>query len=189
MATEALKKLRKLSCAELCEGKAVAVGLRCEDFSCCEDCAAARTRAASALLDEMEKRLMPEGMEWPSFENGEKVRIGSLYVDDSMTVHEVKLINLCLYEDGYGQGYVSDGKSFHYFDKSNHLKRPEPEDTQERIDEDAGKTPCEYFGRKGELCSDGDECPSLEMDCSCDAAKIRDLLRRQRAICEKEAGR
>lgn len=188
MAPEALEKLRKFSCAESCEWRAVAVGLRCDESVDCSRCLKATGKAASALLDEVEKRLMPEGMEWPSFENGEKVRIGSLYVDDSMTVHEVKLINLCLYEDGYGQGYVSDGKSFHYFDKSNHLKRPEPEDTQERIDEDAGKTPCEYFGRKGELCSDGDGCPSLEMDCSCDMAKTRDLLRRQRELDARKEG-
>ena len=73
---EALKKLRRFSCAKSCKEKVAALGMRCDDFSRCDDCAEARARAASALLDEVEKRLVPEGMEWPRFEDGEPVRIG-----------------------------------------------------------------------------------------------------------------
>lgn len=76
MATEALDRLRRFSCAKSCTEKIAALGMRCDDFSHCDDCAEARARAASALLDEVEKRLVPEGMEWPRFEDGEPVRIG-----------------------------------------------------------------------------------------------------------------
>ena len=183
MAMEALKKLRKFSCAESCEGRAGAVGLCCDESVDCPRCLKATGEAASALLDEVEKRLMPEGVEWPRFEDGEKVRIGDAVESKSGVAFEVEYVEFCsdhanLYARSKGLFSVEHGER---------VKRPEPEDTQERIDADAGKTPCEYFGRKGELCSDGGGCPSLEMDCSCDMAKTRDLLRRQRAICEKRS--
>lgn len=183
MAPEALEKLRKFSCAESCEWRAVAVGLRCEDFSCCEDCAAARTRAASALLDEVEKRLMPEGMEWPRFEDGEPVRIGDRV--QLCNGYSEELCQVHMGESGYSL-YTEASDEDHPYGVP--VRRPEPEDTQERIDEDAGKTPCEYFGRKGELCSAGDGCPSLEMGCSCDTAKTLDLLRRQRELDARKDG-
>lgn len=185
MAPEALKKLRKFSCAELCEGKAVAVGLRCEDFSCCEDCAAARTRAASALLDEVEKRLMPEGVEWPRFEDGEPVRIGDEIAlkEKTATVDSVRIHGASTFSLWYDGGLASAT----YFDGAP-AKRPEPEDTQERIDEDAGKGACVYFGWNGIPCREKGGCPAYG-DTDCDVMKTLDLLRRQRAICEKEAGR
>ena len=185
MATEALDRLREAVCTDFCTDQIDVLGMRCGGFASCEDCKRARDKAADGLVRSIERRLMPEGMEWPRFEDGSHVEFGDSYVDSEGTVRVVKTVDF----RSSGDGCVSDGKSFHYFDISTVFKRPESEDTQERIDEDAGKTPCEYFGREGRLCSAGDECPSLEMDCSCDAAKTRDLLRRQRAICEKEAGR
>ena len=180
---EALKKLCKFSCAESCEERAEAVGMRCEDFSCCEDCAEARARAAGDLVDEVGKRLMPEGMEWPRFEDGEPVRIGDRV--QLCNGHSEELCQVRMGESGYSL-YTETSDEDHPYGVP--VRRPEPEDTQERIDEDAKKIPCEYFGRKGVLCSDGDGCPSLEMDCSCDTAKILDLLRRQRALDARKAG-
>lgn len=185
MAHEALKKLRKFSCAESCEERAGAVGLRCDESVDCPRCLKATGEAASALLDEVEKRLMPEGMEWPRFEDGEPVRIGDAVESKFGTAFEVEYVEFCsdhanLYAPSEGLFSVEYGER---------VKRPEPEDTQERIDEDAGKTPCEYFGREGVLCSYRGGCPSLKMDCSCDMAKTRDLLRRQRELDAKGAGR
>lgn len=185
MATEALDKLREFACMKSCQDAIEVLGMHCIKFDSCEDCGKAANEAAAELVADVERRLLPEGVAWPRFEDGGHVEFGDSYVDSEGTVRVVKTVGF----RSSGDGCVSDGKSFHYFDGSTVFKRPEPADTQERIDEDAGKTPCEYFGRKGRLCSDGDGCPSLEMDGSCDAAKTRDILRRQRELDAKEAGR
>ena len=51
------------------------------------------TDNADALLDKLRKRLMPEGMEWPRFEDDEPVRFGDEFVDrngDTGVVYTVK---------------------------------------------------------------------------------------------------
>lgn len=48
---------------------------------------------ADALLDKLRKRLMPDGMEWPRFEDSEPVRFGDEFVDcngDTGVVYTVK---------------------------------------------------------------------------------------------------
>lgn len=184
MTTETLKKLREFSRAESCEERAEAVGLRCHESASCAECLKATGEAAGALLDEVEKRFVPEGMEWPVFEDGEPVRIG-----DRVQLcggHSEELCQVRMGESGYSL-YTEASDEEHLYGTT--VNRPEPADTQERIDADAEKTPCEYFGRKGRPCFDGDGCPSLEMDGSCGAAKTRDLLRRQRELDAKGAGR
>ena len=185
MATKALDRLCAAVCTDFCTDQIDVLGMRCGGFASCEDCKRARNGAADGLVCSIERRLMPEGMEWPRFEDGELVRIGDAVESKSGVAFEVEYVEFCsdhvnLYARSKGLFSVEHGER---------VRRPEPEDTQERIDEDAGKTPCEYFGRKGELCSDGDGCPSLEMDCSCDMAKTRDLLRRQRELDAKGADR
>ena len=187
---EALEKLRKFSCAKSCQEKVATLGMRCEDSASCKDCKRARDNAEDGLVRSIERRLMPEGMEWPRFENGEPVRIG----DEVLGKHgePMAVTRVCFVEGGcyFNESHRKDGRrrgrGWRYV-AGERVKRPKPADTQERIDADAGKTPCEYFGRKGRPCFDGDGCPSLEMDGSCGAAKTRDLLRRQRAICEKRS--
>ena len=50
-------------------------------------------RSLNALTDEMEKRLMPEGMEWPRFEDGEPVHIGDVFgYGVKQTSHDVTSI-------------------------------------------------------------------------------------------------
>lgn len=189
---EALEKLREAVCAIRCAVKVETLGMSCYDFACCEDCKRARDKAADGLVRSIERRLMPEGMEWPRFSDGEPVRIG----DEVLGKHgePMAVTRVCFVEGGcyFNESHRKDGRrrgrGWRYV-AGERVKRPKPEDTQERIDADAMKSPCEYFGRKGRPCFDGDGCPSLEMDGSCNAAKNRDLLRRQRAICEKEAGR
>lgn len=184
MTTETLKKLREFSRAESCEERAEAVGLRCHESASCAECLKATGEAAGALLDEVEKRLVPEGMEWPRFSDGEPVRIGDRV--QLCNGHSEELCQVHMGESGYSL-YTETSDEEHLYGTT--VNRPEPADTQERIDADAGKTPCEYFGRKGRPCFDGDGCPSLEMDGSCGAAKTRDLLRRQRELYAKGAGR
>lgn len=184
MTTETLKKLREFSRAESCEERAEAVGLRCHESASCAECLKATGEAAGALLDEVEKRLVPEGMEWPRFSDGEPVRIGDRV--QLCNGHSEELCQVHMGESGYSL-YTEASDEEHLYGTT--VNRPEPADTQERIDADAMKSPCEYFGRKGRPCFDGDGCPSLEMDGSCGAAKTRDLLRRQRELDAKGAGR
>ena len=191
MATEALDKLREFACMKSCQDAIEVLGMLCDDFSCCKDCAEARARAAGDLFADVEKRLVPEGMELPRFSDGEPVRIG----DEVLGKHgePMAVTRVCFVEGGcyFNESHRKDGRrrgrGWRYV-AGERVKRPKPADTQERIDADAGKTPCEYFGRKGRPCFDGDGCPSLEMDGSCDAAKTRDILRRQRELDAWKAG-
>lgn len=179
-----MEKLRKFSCAESCEGRAGAVGLRCDESVDCSRCLKATGEAASALLDEVEKRLMPEGMEWPRFEDGSPVRIGDAVESKFGTAFEVEYVEFCsdhanLYTPSEGLFSVEYGER---------VKRPEPEDTQERIDEDAGKTPCEYFGSSELACIEKVGCPAYEEDTPCAILQTLDLLRRQRELDARKAG-
>lgn len=57
---------------------------------------AERDDMGDLLLEELERRLVPEGMEWPRYEGGEPVLVGSVAEfgsDDSMTVMGVELTN------------------------------------------------------------------------------------------------
>lgn len=71
----------------------------------------------------------------------------------------------------------------------------EPQDTQDRIAADAAKLTYSYWGCEHLPC---EQCPVLVDGkrpyerygaVSCGTAKTLDLLRRQRELCEREAGR
>ena len=62
-----------------------------------------------------------------------------------------------------------------------------PPDTQERIDGDAKKNQCEYFGHPGRSISRCNDCPSHDSR-SCGEAMILDLLRRQRELDKRKGG-
>lgn len=60
-------------------------------------------------------------------------------------------------------------------------------DSWERLEEDAEKSTCEYFGFRDKECS---ECPGFKGGVKgCSVIKIRDLVRRAKALAEKEAER
>lgn len=66
-----------------------------------------------------------------------------------------------------------------------HLLTHTPPDTQEHIDEDAGKEQCEYFGRKAGYCVG---CPASGPNVSCRRTMTLDLLRRQRELDKRTGG-
>lgn len=185
MTTEALKKLRKLNSESECEEKAAVIGKRCAEFKSCKDCMGARDKAATKLIDEVEKSLVPEGMEWPRFEDGEKVRIGDEIAlkERTATVDSVQIHRPWAFSLWYDGGFAS---ATYY--NSAPVKRPDPGDTQERIDADAEKYSCEYFGFDGRLCHSNGGCPAREMGGSCELVKIKDLLRRQRELDARKDG-
>lgn len=80
---------------------------------------------------------------------------------------------------GTGKAFFEDG---HYNDPA-YLTHTPP-DTQDRIEEDAGKAPCDYFGREAERCFG---CHAHGHD-TCAEAMILDLLRRQRELDARTGG-
>ena len=58
--------------------------------------------------------------------------------------------------------------------------KPEPPDSWERIEEDAGKDRCSYFGAKYQDCG---RCTQLATSCS--ISKASDLVRRCKALAER----
>lgn len=128
------------------------------------------------LMDALDRRLMPEGMEWPRFENGEPVRIGD-EVDrgdgDAAGVDKVVFYGdqWRLY-DRYGCEINED-----MMEPGERVKRPAPEDSWERLEEDAGKNPFDYCKDVGHRL---DTCENSE------AYKARDIVRRAKALAERD---
>lgn len=58
----------------LCGDMAELFGLRCDEFEACPECRGKMMRVIADRIDA--ERAMPEGIEWPRFEDGELVRIG-----------------------------------------------------------------------------------------------------------------
>jgi hypothetical protein len=148
-----------------------------------EDCVTAKY---IDLLDRamrfMDERQLPEGVEWPRFEDGELVRIG-----DEVEFHDGEIEKVLQVFIGC-DGYTLYGETKEEFSEyGTPVDRPEPEDTQEKIDADAGKSFCEYFGHGSGICKEGGVCEAHGSDEPCRAIMIRDLLRRQRELCERGA--
>lgn len=59
-----------------------------------------------------------------------------------------------------------------------HLYKP---DSWEKLEEDASKAACAYFGHPG-LCAD---CPSSALSSACNVSKALDIVRRAKAIAER----
>lgn len=132
----------------------------------------------------MFERQLPEGVEWPRFEDGGLVEIGDeVELDDG---EAEKVLQVFLGCDGYTL-YCETHEDFHaYGERVKRLER----DTQVKIDADAGKTACEYFGWVGKRCEDDDvKCPAFLIGGRCSEVMTRDLLRRQRELCGREVAR
>lgn len=65
------------------------------------------------------------------------------------------------------------------------LTHNEP-DSWERLERDADNDPCGYFGFQSEKCNG---CPAFNNDKPCTYAVCTDIVRRAKALAEKEAGR
>lgn len=81
-----------------------------------------------------------------------------------------------------GGAHLSKGDRPGGYCRAEYLTHERP-DTWERIEEDAEKIPCVYFGNGGGECS---TCP-VEGTALCTNEKARDLVRRCRALSEKGA--
>lgn len=141
------------------------------------------------LIDSLDRRLMPEGCEWPRYESGELVEVGdgiSVTVHDEDGDFERTMAADSVSFDGQGV-IVSDPRHVVRLLSGERVRRPEPPDSWERIELDAKKETCAYFGVEGGGygCS---ECPVKQWEESCDEVKSSDLVRRCRALAERERG-
>lgn len=181
----AIDALPALECRGLADALGVDAPRDCDAVF--EECEACARRTADALM----ARMMPEGIEWPRFESGELVQIGDEVLGkhgEPMAVTRVSFVGGgCYFNASHDANGRKRGKGWRY-KPGERVKRPEPPDTQERIDADALKWVCEYFGRDGADCREGVECPAYGAKGSCRAAQALDLLRRQRELCARENG-
>ena len=79
--------------------------------------------------------------------------------------------------------YVNGGVEFR--DAAKDLTHTRP-DSWERLEEDAVKGVCAYFGFLNKCCDDGDECPANKPG-DCAKFKVLDIIRRAKALAGVEA--
>lgn len=184
---EAVRRLVVDAAADRCGALADALGVESECGASDEECEGCASRIAAAVSS----RMMPDGMEWPRFEDGEPVRFGDEAQGKGGAAFVVTRVCLvdggCYFNSSRNPDGSKRGRGWRY-GIGERVGRPEPEDTQERIDGDAGKAPCDYFGWEGSGCRADGGCPALGADGGCHAAMARDLLRRQRELCRREDG-
>lgn len=125
-------------------------------------------KALKERIADMEPRLMPEGMEWPRYESGEPVLLGSMVSD--ARGGSAAAISFELSDD---RVYIRDFEGFpsQVLATGERVKRPEA-DSWERIEDDATKQPYSYCVERG---LDDDALPTNEKF-------ARDLVRRCKAL-------
>ncbi len=105
------------SCAALMEWRDQVAGLLGID------CGSMADEVQDAIMAELDKRLMPPGMEWPRFEDGERVDIGDefAWAGNAYKCDAVKL------GDGFALHCDEAPSSWYGYSFTDHVKRPEPE--------------------------------------------------------------
>lgn len=129
-------------------------------------------------IDAIADRIEAEYMEMPKDADGVPCRYWNKVVSEDGVFGTVKAVGksrLHVRTPDSGRWFSVDAGTCHHV-------RPEPPDSQERIDQDAGKGPCEYFGHDCMPCGDGGECRAASSHDSCYTCQRIDLLRRQREL-------
>lgn len=127
-------------------------------------------------LDEIADRIERETLPRPRFEDGEPVQVGDKYVDKYGNVATAFTVAV----SNHGFTLCGSGSETH-FKLTDSVKRPDPPDSWERVEEDALKSTCEYYGHSEQPC---ETCPANKLGLSCGQHKTRDLVRR----CKELAG-
>ena len=147
----------------------------------CESMAEAAS-TSKRVLSEREKLILDR---WPKFEDGECVWFGDAYIDTDGDANKVRAIE---FDDGCTD--LVGIESFHTgFFAGERVKRPAPKDSWERLEEDAGKEPCDYFGVECDDDKGCSGCPHLREGRDCTIALQADLIRRAKALAGVEVGR
>lgn len=128
------------------------------------------------LLDALDRRLMPEGMEWPRYEDGEPVQFGDVVSDVEVRSVVFRdggiLLSDCTSVPGWGTWRS-------YKEPIRRPAKPEPRDSWERIEEDKDLNPFDYCKKVGHKLWTFDNAEEF---------KACDLVRRCRALAERERG-
>lgn len=105
------------ACAALMEWRDQVAGLLGIDYGSMAD------EVQDAIMAELDKRLMPPGMEWPRFEDGERVDIGDefAWAGNAYECDAVKL------GDGFALHCDEAPSSWYGYSFTDSVKRPEPE--------------------------------------------------------------
>lgn len=139
------------------------------------------------LSPEMRARLMPEGMEWPRFEDGGLVEMGDEVAsrddDGSPKTMRVGIVRI---SGGSVRLYDNNGFRITGEGGDGPLRRPAPadadssgaEDSWERLEKDLEGGACTYFGSH-ERCV---HCPANDSTDACRVLMSRDAVRRARAL-------
>lgn len=140
------------------------------------------------LSPEMRARLMPEGMDWPRFEDGEPVRMGDEVVsrddDGSPMTMRVGIVRI---SGGSVRLYDNNGFRITGEGGDGPLRRPAPadadssdtEDSWGRLWDDVSGNACGYFVGHNVRCAD---CPAGDSPDDCGVLMARDIVRRARAL-------
>lgn len=115
-------------------GVAYALGNGCGDHESCSECVGASLATIADRIErereELDKRLMPEGMEWPRFEGGEKVKHGDEFVCEESQTRSwgVGNVGKASFVKIYSGGTVAlcSGNREHVFPCGHRVKRPKP---------------------------------------------------------------
>lgn len=75
------------------------------------------------IYGELEKRLMPGGMEWPKYTDGELVRIGGCWEGDGLDTSTTYIERIIFAEDGV---YLDNDYSEAFYRRGERVKRAEP---------------------------------------------------------------
>ena len=142
----------------------------------------------AAELDSLREagRVLPEGVEWPRWEDGRPLRIG-----DAVGGEKVDHVRL------YAKRWTLADRCGSFLASGAHgdgsrVKRPEPPDSWERLEADAEKDHESYWGCIGFVCAgcpasaDGKTPRERYGSRSCTEAIRRDLVRRARALAGAE---
>ena len=141
----------------------------------CEDMEAAHV-TKWLKLTERERQILAM---WPRFEDDEYVWFGDAYIDTGGDANKVRAIE---FDEGCTDLVGIEGFHTGFF-AGERVKRPAPKDSWERLEEDAAKSDCDYFGRD---VSDCDRCPARESTLSCGQSKSLDIIRRAKALAGVE---
>lgn len=107
------------SCAALLEWRDQVAGLLGIDSESIAD------EVQDAIMAELDKRLMPPGMEWPRFDDGEMVNVGDYILHDGKSE---RVQGIYLYKASVTLSLVGvDHEKLHTIKYGERVKRPEPE--------------------------------------------------------------
>lgn len=146
-------------------------------------------RCDHELTKAIEPRIMPPGMTWPRFEDGEPVEFGDIIDRNEYCEADANFVVLSL--DGSCYGLLSDYDG-ELHEAGERIKRPE---TLQDVIEDIDKCFNEYWGCTGYGC---DECPAkisgetpddyYKTNGNCHIAMHKDIKRRLEAVAKRMGG-